>query len=111
MATATTPRLLELVNDRSGEPTSVRFQGWELPLGKSVTGKHYFQADIPVDKIERDEEAQPRSYDPDQGRRIAKSIREKVLMQPILARYDEARDRILVTEGQHRWRAVRDVLE
>jgi hypothetical protein len=112
MATIITPRLVELVSGETGSAGSVRFNGWEYPLGRSVPAeRRYFQADVPVNLIERDEEAQPRDYDPEQGKKIAKSVREKVLMQPILARYDEVNDRILVTEGQHRWRAFRDLLE
>ncbi len=112
MATAVAPRLVELVMDGSGNAVAVKFDGWEYPLGKSVpAGNRYFQADVPVDVIERDEEAQPRDYDQEQAKKIAKSIREKILMQPILTRYDETVDRILVTEGQHRWRVFKDILE
>jgi hypothetical protein len=112
MATAIAPRVVDLVIDGDGEAVAVKFDGWEYPLGKSVpAGNRYFQADVPVNMIERDEEAQPRDYDPEQAKKIAKSIREKVLMQPILTRYDETLDRILVTEGQHRWRVFKDLLE
>ena len=92
----------------------VKFAGDLLPLYEMSGDKgshYYFLASIPVSQIERDEEAQPREYSEVQAQKIADSIRRKILMQPILTRYSAERNSFLVTEGQHRWRAVKDILK
>ena len=92
----------------------VVFEGRKLPLYEMLGDKtphYYFLAALPVNRIERDEEAQPREYVELQAKKIADSIRRKVLMQPILTRYDAKSDKFFVTEGQHRWRAVKDFLK
>lgn len=106
---AVSEKTLELARDGKGEVAAVRLRGQTYPL-HALNGRHYFLAPIPVALVERDEDAQPRAFDPAQAKRIAKSIHEKVLMQPILVRYDETTGKFKVTEGQHRWRAMMDEL-
>lgn len=88
---------------------TVEFDGKRLPLYKSNNAQ-YFLDSIPVSLLERDEEAQPRPYDKFQAQKIADSIQKKVLMQPLLTRFDKKKQKFLITEGQHRWRAMQDVL-
>jgi len=76
----------------------------ELPLYE-LNGKHYFLDSIEIDKLVLDNDAQPRTYDPATADKIADSIEQKVLMQPLLTRYDSKNDIYLITEGQHRWKA------
>jgi len=99
--------LIRFIDDVKDE---IEVQGRRLPLYE-INGQHYFQDSIPVDAIERDEEAQPRAYNRPQAEKIADSIKKKVLMQPILLRWNEVTGRLLVTEGQHRWKAFSDILE
>ena len=82
----------------------------EIPVYE-MNGFRYILATVPVDQCDLDWEAQPRSYDPNQAKRIANSVREKVLMQPALTRYDDKSGKFLITEGQHRWRAFKDFLQ
>lgn len=70
-----------------------------------MNGHQYVLDSVPVDKLEIDKEAQPRKKDDNQVKRLALSIKKKVLMQPLLVRYDAKRDRYLITEGQHRYYA------
>jgi len=85
-------------------------EGIKVRLFRDDREHPYFLYAIPLSKCERDDEAQPRQYDPSAAQRIADSIKKKVLMQPILCRYDDQRDVCLVTEGQHRRGAAKDVL-
>jgi ParB/RepB/Spo0J family partition protein len=78
--------------------------GKELPLYE-MNGKHYFLDSIELEKLELDYEAQPRTFDPAAANKIADSIEQKVLMQPLLTRYNKEKDTYLITEGQHRWKA------
>jgi len=87
----------------------IEFDGKTLPLYK-FNNTRYFLDSIPVSLLERDEEAQPRKYDKYQAQKIADSIRRKILMQPLLTRLDKSKQKILITEGQHRWRAMKDIL-
>lgn len=87
----------------------VTFEGKRLPAYE-INDRVYFLDAIPVELLERDEEAQPREYDEYAARKIADSISRKVLMQPILTRYDPEKGKFLITEGQHRWRALKDIL-
>ena len=96
--------IVELVGSHS-----VNYGGRGLPLYE-MNGKFYFLGTIAMEHLERDEDAQPRQYDSNQSKRIAESIRRKVLMQPLLARYDQKRNKVLIIEGQHRWRAMKDEL-
>jgi len=81
----------------------------EIPVYE-MNGFRYILATVPVDRCDLDWEAQPRSYDPNQAKRIANSVREKVLMQPLLTRYDDKSGKFLITEGQHRWKAFEKFL-
>lgn len=83
--------------------------GYRLPI-YHLGEKHYFQDSIPVEYVERDEEAQPRPYNQAAAEKIADSVRRKVLMQPILCRWSGEKRRFLVTEGQHRHRSFADFL-
>lgn len=88
----------------------IEFEGKILPLYK-FKDTHYFLDSVPVSLLERDEEAQPRDYDENQAKKIAESIKRKVLMQPLLTRLDGNKQKILITEGQHRWMAMKDFLD
>src|SRR5712692_6760103 len=69
---------------------------------------HKFVLDaVDVSKLEVDKEAQPRKRDDAQVAYLAASIKKKVLMQPLLVRYDKSRDVYLITEGQHRFYACK----
>lgn len=103
----TNRRLVSVVED-NGEKY-VSFQDAKLPLYE-MNGVYYFLDSIPVDFLARDEEAQPRPYNENQARKIANSIKKKILMQPLLTRYDPESGTFLITEGQHRWRAMKDIL-
>lgn len=108
--TTVSEQLVSLSTDQK----SVEFDGLNLPLyeiGGDKGAHQYFLAAIPVELLQRDEEAQPREYSERQAQKIAESIRKKVLMQPIMVRYSADRNEFLITEGQHRWRAVMDVLK
>lgn len=76
-----------------------------------MKGYKFFLDTINVNELERDEEAQPRLYNENQAKKIAGSIRRKILMQPILCRLDKEKNKILITEGQHRWKACEDILK
>lgn len=101
-------RQLVSVVEHNGEK-HVSFHGKTFPLYE-MNGMYYFLDSIPVELLSRDEEAQPRPYDENQARNIANSIKKKVLMQPLLTRYDPETGSFLITEGQHRWRAMMDIL-
>lgn len=88
----------------------VTIDGVNLPVFQM--GKHfYFLHSLPIHMFDLDEEAQPREYNELQAQRIAQSIERKVLMQPVLARWDSDRQKCLITEGQHRWHAMLDFLK
>ena len=99
---------IRIIKDKGSE--YCEFEGKSIPI-YNMNGKTYFQDSIPVDLLDLDKEAQPREYDEMQARKIASSIEQKVLMQPILTRYDNINKIILVTEGQHRWRAMKEILK
>ncbi|MDP3297654.1 MAG: ParB N-terminal domain-containing protein [Thermodesulfovibrionia bacterium] len=83
---------------------------YEVPIYE-MKGHKFFLDCIDVNELERDEDAQPRTFNENQAKKIARSINRKILMQPILCRLDEKTNKILVTEGQHRWRACKDILK
>lgn len=87
----------------------VHRKSYTVPL-LECNGKHYFLDALHVDEIELDVEAQPRAYSQEAGEKIAASCKQKVLMQPILCRWDPKSKKALVTEGQHRLRAFKDIL-
>ncbi|MCH8988168.1 MAG: ParB N-terminal domain-containing protein [Chloroflexi bacterium] len=89
---------------------NVTIDGVTLPVFQM--GKHfYFLHSLPIHMVDLDKEAQPREYNESQAQRIAQSIERKVLMQPVLARWDSDSQKFLITEGQHRWHAMRDFLK
>ena len=83
---------------------------YDVPIYE-MKGYEFFVDCIDVNELERDEEAQPRSYNENQAKKIARSINRKILMQPILCRLDRNTSKILITEGQHRWMACKDILK
>lgn len=98
--------IVQVIEDRS----VIDRGGYEVPIYE-CNGRHYFLDSIPVAEIERDEDAQPRPYNDAAGQKIAESVRRKVIMQPVLCRWDATTGKFLVTEGQHRWRAFKDLLQ
>lgn len=72
-----------------------------------LNGRAYFQATVDLEDVELDEEAQPRSPDPDAVEKIADSIRQKIMMQPILLRTTPRRRKFQTIEGGHRDAAMR----
>ena len=62
--------------------------------------------EIPVDKIVRDPD-QPRvEFDEEELARLAQSLRDHGLLQPIRVRWDEGRGKYVVLAGERRWRAA-----
>jgi len=89
--------------------------GIKLPIFSVNSGKtsenHYVLYSVPIDQLERDLIAQPREIKEEEADDIAKSITDKVIMQPIMARYDSKTKHGKITEGQHRWRAMQKLGE
>jgi ParB/RepB/Spo0J family partition protein len=79
---------------------------YTLPV-YDMNGHKYVVDAVQISKLEVDKEAQPRKRDEGQVAHLAASIKKKVLMQPLLVRYDKARDVYLITEGQHRFYACK----
>ena len=80
--------------------------GYKLPV-YDMNGHRYVVDSVDISKLEVDKEAQPRKKDDAQVAYLTASIKKKVLMQPLLVRYDSTRDVYLITEGQHRFYACR----
>src|SRR4051812_25606447 len=60
---------------------------------------------ISVDRIDRDP-AQPREdFDPEGLERLARSLQQRGLLQPIRVRWDAAQERYVIICGERRWRA------
>ncbi len=79
---------------------------YRLPI-YNMNGHQYVLDSVETSKLEVDKEAQPRKRDDTQVAYLAASIKRKVLMQPLLVRYDKNRDVYLITEGQHRFYACK----
>ena len=62
--------------------------------------------EIRIDRIEPDDEQPRRTFDPDRLEELAESIRREGVLQPIVVRYDDARDRYIIVHGERRWRAA-----
>jgi ParB/RepB/Spo0J family partition protein len=77
-------------------------QPYKLPV-YDMNGHDFVLDSVDVGKLEVDAEAQPRQKNDFQIQYLVSSIRKKVLMQPLLVRYDKKRDKYLITEGQHRY--------
>src|SRR5271157_4738061 len=94
---------------------SVRLEWFEGRVGTShyklpvydMNGHRYVLDSVDISNLEVDREAQPRKKDDAQVAYLAASIKKKVLMQPLLVRYDKTRDVYLITEGQHRFHACK----
>jgi ParB family chromosome partitioning protein len=62
---------------------------------------------IAIDRIDRDP-GQPREeFDQEGLERLAQSLRQRGLLQPIRVRWDAARERYIIVCGERRWRAAR----
>jgi ParB/RepB/Spo0J family partition protein len=80
--------------------------GQDYSLPTYVMNGHAYVLDaVEAGKLEIDKEAQPRTRDDEQVKRLMASIKKKVLMQPLLVRYNKSKDKYLITEGQHRYYA------
>lgn len=79
---------------------------YQLPVYEMNDYSYVLDA-IDVKKLEIDKEAQPRKKNDEQIKHLVESIKRKVLMQPLLVRYDKERDVYLITEGQHRYYACK----
>ena len=62
--------------------------------------------EIRIDRIEPDDGQPRRTFDPDRLEELAESIRREGVLQPIVVRYDDARDRYVIVYGERRWRAA-----
>jgi len=63
--------------------------------------------DVPVDKIVPDPNQPRKVFTPEDLQDLADSIRDRGLLQPIRARWDEGREKYIVIAGERRWRAAR----
>lgn len=63
--------------------------------------------EIRLDRIEPDPDQPRRTFDPVKLDELATSIRMEGVLQPIVVRYDAARDVYVVVHGERRWRASR----
>ena len=61
--------------------------------------------EIRLDRIEPDPDQPRRTFDEARLDELAASIRIEGVLQPIVVRYDDARDRYVVVHGERRWRA------
>lgn len=61
--------------------------------------------EIDLNRIEPDPHQPRRSFDDDRLDELAASIRAEGVLQPIVVRYDDARDMYVVLHGERRWRA------
>ena len=62
--------------------------------------------EIRLDRIEPDPDQPRRTFDAARLDELADSIRIEGILQPIVVRYDEPRDRYVVVHGERRWRAA-----
>lgn len=88
--------------------SEINGKSYELPVYE-MNGHGYVLDSVEISKLEIDKEAQPRKKNDDQVAYLAASIKKKVLMQPLLVRYDKNRGVYLITEGQHRYHACRQL--
>ena len=63
--------------------------------------------EIQLDRIEPDPEQPRRTFDANRLGELAASIGIEGVLQPIVVRYDEARDVYIIVHGERRWRASR----
>src|SRR5215208_3169700 len=63
--------------------------------------------EIRLDRIEPDPEQPRRTFDAARLAELATSIGIEGVLQPIVVRYDEARDVYVIVHGERRWRASR----
>lgn len=62
---------------------------------------------IQLDRITPDPDQPRRSFDQDRLDELAASIRAEGVLQPIVVRYDEPRDRYVIVHGERRFRATK----
>jgi ParB family chromosome partitioning protein len=63
--------------------------------------------EIPVEKIEPDEDQPREEFEPEALERLSESIKSKGLLQPISVRWVESRSKYVIIAGERRWRASR----
>lgn len=63
-------------------------------------------AEVPVDKIARDDDQPREEFDPDALARLAASLKERGQLQPIRVRWSEERGQYVIICGERRWRAA-----
>jgi ParB family chromosome partitioning protein len=61
--------------------------------------------EIELRRIEPDPDQPRRTFDEEKLEELAASIRAEGVLQPIVVRYDEARDVYIIVHGERRWRA------
>lgn len=61
--------------------------------------------EIELRRIEPDPDQPRKAFDEDRLAELAASIRAEGVLQPIVVRYDEARDTYVIVHGERRWRA------
>jgi ParB family chromosome partitioning protein len=61
--------------------------------------------EIELQRIEPDPDQPRTTFDEDRLQELAASIRAEGILQPIVVRYDEARDIYVIVHGERRWRA------
>jgi ParB family transcriptional regulator, chromosome partitioning protein len=79
-----------------------------LPGGERMAGvsRSKVALEIPLDKIDRDEDQPREEFEPEPLARLAESIRTKGLLQPISVRWAEDRKKYVIVAGERRWRAA-----
>lgn len=60
---------------------------------------------IALDRIEGDPEQPRHHFDEERLAELAAAIKQEGVLQPIVVRYDEARDLYVIVHGERRWRA------
>jgi ParB family chromosome partitioning protein len=63
--------------------------------------------EIPLDRIDRDPTQPREEFEPEALGRLAESLRNRGLLQPIRVRWDEHANKYLIVAGERRWRAAR----
>jgi ParB family chromosome partitioning protein len=61
---------------------------------------------IAIERIVADPDQPRRTFDEDRLEELADSIRQQGILQPIVVRYDEAKDIYVIVHGERRWRAA-----
>ena len=62
---------------------------------------------IAIDRIDRDPRQPREEFDPEGLERLAQSLRQRGLLQPIRVRWDAGQERYVIICGERRWRAAK----